>query len=86
MIHVTFSNVSCQFSPFVFVRLHSYLKRIGTGVPNLTKRREKMNWILETYSDVYSTAMMNDVKTKHHLPAAKPSKALAKIARLFHRG
>ena len=45
-----------------------------------------MNWILETYSDVYSTAMMNDVKIKHHLPVAKPTKALAKIARLFSRG
>jgi len=45
-----------------------------------------MNWILETYSDVYSTAMMNDVKAKHHLPATKPTKAFAKIARLFNRG
>jgi hypothetical protein len=45
-----------------------------------------MNWILETYSDVYSTAMMNDVKAKHHAPAAKPAKTLSKIARLFGRG
>ncbi|MBL8790359.1 MAG: hypothetical protein JNM45_07660 [Rhizobiales bacterium] len=45
-----------------------------------------MNWILETYSDVYSTAMMHDVKARHHAPAARKSKTIAKIARLFHRG
>lgn len=45
-----------------------------------------MNWILETYSDVYSTAMMHDVKARHHAPATRKSKTIAKIARLFHRG
>jgi|JI6StandDraft_1071083.scaffolds.fasta_scaffold1239042_1 hypothetical protein len=45
-----------------------------------------MNWILETYSDVYSTAMMNDHKVKHHAPVARKTKTLAKIARLFGRG
>ncbi len=45
-----------------------------------------MNWILETYSDVYSTAMMHDVKARHHVVATRKSTTLAKIARLFHRG
>jgi hypothetical protein len=44
-----------------------------------------MNWILDTYSDVYSTAMMNDVK-KHHTPVAKTTKTISKLVRLFHRG
>jgi len=35
-----------------------------------------MNWILETYSDVYSTAMMHDVKARHHAPANRKSKTL----------
>lgn len=45
-----------------------------------------MNWILETYSDVYTTAMLQDVKPKHHAPVARKSKTIAKIARLFGRG
>jgi hypothetical protein len=45
-----------------------------------------MNWILETYSDVYSTAMMHDAKARHHAPAARKQTAIAKIVRLFHRG
>jgi len=45
-----------------------------------------MNWIIETYSDVYSTAMMHDAKVRHHIPAPRKSTTLAKIARLFHRG
>ena len=44
-----------------------------------------MNWILETYSDVYSTAMMHDVKARHHAPANRKSKTLNKIVRFFHR-
>ncbi len=45
-----------------------------------------MNWILETYSDVYSTAMMHDQKPKHHAPVVRKTKTFAKIARLFSRG
>lgn len=30
-----------------------------------------MNWILETYSDVYSTAMMAEPKGAHHVAPAK---------------
>jgi hypothetical protein len=45
-----------------------------------------MNWILETYSDVYSTAMMHGANKPHHAATTKPSKTLAKIARLFNRG
>jgi hypothetical protein len=51
----------------------------------MTIRRNKMNRILATYSDIYSTAMMHDLKSRHHVPAAKQSKTLAKIMRLFRR-
>lgn len=44
-----------------------------------------MNWIIETYSDVYSTAMMHEVKTRHHAPVARKTKTLAKLARFFGR-
>ena len=44
-----------------------------------------MNWVFETYSNVYSTAMMQDTKS-----VARPRKAGSKvgdaIARLFRRG
>jgi hypothetical protein len=45
-----------------------------------------MNWILETYSDVYSTAMMRHMK--HSAMIAKPGKtrSLAQILKLFGRG
>jgi hypothetical protein len=32
-----------------------------------------MNWILNTYSDVYATAMMSDSKGEHHVASAKVS-------------
>jgi hypothetical protein len=41
-----------------------------------------MNWVFETYSNVYQTAMMQDVKSA---PKAKaPSKSV--LARIFRRG
>jgi hypothetical protein len=46
----------------------------------------KMNWIIETYSDVYNTAMMHDVKKPHHVPAARKGKTLSKIMSLLNRG
>lgn len=30
-----------------------------------------MNWILNTYSDVYATAMMSDSKGERHVATAK---------------
>ena len=41
-----------------------------------------MNWILNTYSDVYATAMMSDSKDERHVAAAK-SHAPAKRQSLF---
>ena len=41
-----------------------------------------MNWVFETYSNVYSTAMMQDVKAA---PKAKSDRKPL-LARLFHRG
>ncbi len=32
-----------------------------------------MNWIVEAYSNVYSTAMMQDVKRHDHAASAKDS-------------
>jgi hypothetical protein len=32
-----------------------------------------MNWILNTYSDVYATAMMSDSKGERHVATAKVS-------------
>lgn len=41
-----------------------------------------MNWILNTYSEVYNTAMMGDVKHTHDVAPAK-AKAGAKRPALF---
>jgi hypothetical protein len=41
-----------------------------------------MNWVFETYSNVYQTAMMHDVK---QAPKAK-SDHKPLLARLFNRG
>lgn len=44
-----------------------------------------MNWVFETYSNVYSTAMMQDQRPAK-APAAKAVKPVSAIARLFGRG
>jgi hypothetical protein len=41
-----------------------------------------MNWVFETYSNVYSTAMMQDMKVASKAPVAKASL----LVRLFGRG
>jgi hypothetical protein len=41
-----------------------------------------MNWVFETYSNVYSTAMMQDMK---FAPKAKTERKSV-FARLFNRG
>jgi len=43
-----------------------------------------MNWIVETYSNVYSTAMMQEVKHHEHAASAK-SPAAAKRPSFFDR-
>jgi len=30
-----------------------------------------MNWVIETYSNVYNTAMMQDAKSSRHVATAK---------------
>jgi hypothetical protein len=46
-----------------------------------------MNWIFGAYSNVYSTAMMQNSDVAHHLANAKISdvKPAGRIARLFGR-
>ena len=44
-----------------------------------------MNWVFETYSNVYSTAMMQDMRLPK-APVAKVAKPVSAIARLFRRG
>ncbi len=45
-----------------------------------------MNWVFDTYSNVYSTAMMQNAKAMHHAPQGREGKVLPKIVKLFHRG
>jgi hypothetical protein len=45
-------------------------------------RRDIMNWILDTYSNVYHTAMMQSQAEKHDAAPAK-ERGHAKPARLF---
>lgn len=45
-----------------------------------------MNWIFDTYSNVYATAMMQDMKNNHHVPAVKTTKSTSTLARLLGRG
>lgn len=44
-----------------------------------------MNWIFETYSNVYNTAMMVEQRPDVAAPKAK-TPAVSKFARLFKRG
>ena len=44
-----------------------------------------MNWIFESYSNVYSAAMMQDRRPAVAAPK-KAAKAVSPIARLFGRG
>ena len=45
-----------------------------------------MNWIFDTYSNVYSTAMMQNAKNSHHSAPVREAKNVSTIARLFGRG
>jgi len=46
-----------------------------------------MNWIFETYSNVYSTAMLQDSKHVEYLASAKTdaTKRVSTFSRLFGR-
>jgi hypothetical protein len=44
-----------------------------------------MNWVFETYSNVYNTAMMQDVKTVRHSGAKRGPKVRSAFIRLFGR-
>ena len=45
-----------------------------------------MNWIFETYSNVYSTAMMQDNRPVKAVTAPKAAKPASTLSRLFGRG
>jgi hypothetical protein len=45
-----------------------------------------MNWIFDTYSNVYSTAMMQNTKISHHPAQKREIKILSPLAKLFDRG
>jgi hypothetical protein len=45
-----------------------------------------MNWIFETYSNVYNTAMMADQGVHKARSKAPKAKTSSKLAKLFHRG
>jgi hypothetical protein len=49
------------------------------------QKESQMNWIFETYSNVYSTAMMQDAKISHNAAAAKNVKSRGLFARLTGR-
>jgi hypothetical protein len=51
-------------------------------------RREKMNWVFGAYSNVYSTAMMQNKDVAAYLADAKMTevKTAGRVARLFGRG
>ncbi len=45
-----------------------------------------MNWVFETYSNVYNTAMMQDSKSARNVAAEKSNKSVrGTFARLFGR-
>jgi len=46
-----------------------------------------MNWIIDTYSDVYSTTLMQGEKSAHHAASAKVEdrKARGSLFGLFNR-
>ena len=45
-----------------------------------------MNWILDTYSNVYNTAMMHKSKLPHHSAPTREIKKASVLSRFFDRG
>ena len=73
--------MSCEFSPFVILQCESYF----VDKTNEDLKESPMNWIFETYSNVYNTAMMVEQRpVQAESKAKKP--AASKLARLFGRG
>jgi hypothetical protein len=56
-------------------------RRISTGY-KITPKETIMNWVFETYSNVYTTAMMQDMKSAPKVKTERKSV----LARIFHRG
>jgi hypothetical protein len=69
--------VSCEFSTFVAGAKAGYIKLTETH-----HKEFNMNWVFETYSNVYSTAMMQDTKFAPKASIARKSL----FVRLFGRG
>jgi hypothetical protein len=45
-----------------------------------------MNWVFETYSNVYNTAMMIETKPAQNVAIAKKAGAISKLVKFFGRG
>ena len=73
--------MSCHIIAFVFVRRTRYLEYITSS----TRKDITMNWILDTYSEVYATAMMQDMKPSKVVVRIKGDKVSTRIARFFGR-
>jgi hypothetical protein len=50
-----------------------------------TEKETTMNWVFETYSNVYNTAMMQNPKLERDVAPAKRNKFRGTLARLFSR-
>jgi hypothetical protein len=70
--------------PFVLQERKDYLARITRIEPPETT----MNWIFEAYTNVYTTAMMQDREPVVHVASAKAAVAHKPhgLARFFRRG
>jgi len=62
------------------------MEGVGEEPAQRNLRRNTMNWIFDTYSNVYSTAMMIEQKPYFHVETPKKTKPVSRIAKLFGRG
>jgi hypothetical protein len=66
--------------PFVVSPCESYLQL------KRTEKEIEMNWVFETYSNVYNTAMMQETKSVRNVASAKSNKTVrGTFARFFGR-
>jgi hypothetical protein len=71
--------MTCHFMPFVSCACEEY-------VLVKTEKETTMNWVFETYSNVYNTAMMQNPKIERDIASAKSTpKVRGTFARLFSR-
>ena len=70
--------------PFVLQERIHYLQMIQKDII----RRPTMNWIFETYSNIYNTAMMQPSRHQVYAASAKNNSEpkASFLARLFRRG